>query len=301
MKKMKRVVSVSLGNHRRDHSVETEILGQPILIERIGVDGDYELARKKFLEFDDQVDAFGIGGAELGLNIDETYYPLRSIAKLTRGLKSPVVDGSGIRRTVERNLASWLGEQFSEPINPKRAMFCVASGRYDLLMGFRECGFQTLLGDAGFILGLPIHTKSLAIGKLFAHTFMPLITRLPFKWLYPTGNKQKLAKPRFKQWYRWATVIADDFHYIRRYIPDDVSGKIIVTNTTTGQDLDFLRDRGAAYVCTSTPRFAGRTFGSNLLEAALIAISEKGRALELQEIRELLVEAQIEPTLLKLN
>jgi len=35
---MKRVVSVSLGSSKRNHSVITEILGETFLIERIGTD-----------------------------------------------------------------------------------------------------------------------------------------------------------------------------------------------------------------------------------------------------------------------
>ena len=38
---MKHVVSISLGSSTRDHRVETDILGERFLIERIGVNGDY--------------------------------------------------------------------------------------------------------------------------------------------------------------------------------------------------------------------------------------------------------------------
>ncbi|MGE5653834.1 MAG: quinate 5-dehydrogenase, partial [Bacillota bacterium] len=41
---MKRVVSVSLGSSKRNHAVETEILGEQFRIERIGTDGDMNKA-----------------------------------------------------------------------------------------------------------------------------------------------------------------------------------------------------------------------------------------------------------------
>ena len=44
---MKHIVSISLGSSSRDKRVETEILGQPIVIERIGTDGDQKKAREK--------------------------------------------------------------------------------------------------------------------------------------------------------------------------------------------------------------------------------------------------------------
>ena len=37
---MKRIVSISIGSSTRDHRVETEILGEKFLIERIGTNGD---------------------------------------------------------------------------------------------------------------------------------------------------------------------------------------------------------------------------------------------------------------------
>ena len=52
------------------------------MLERIGVDGDLDAAREKFLELDDQVDAFGVGGADLGVHVADHYYPLHSVTRL---------------------------------------------------------------------------------------------------------------------------------------------------------------------------------------------------------------------------
>ena len=41
---MKRAVSVSLGSVTRDKSVEIEMFGEKVLIERIGTDGDVDKA-----------------------------------------------------------------------------------------------------------------------------------------------------------------------------------------------------------------------------------------------------------------
>ena len=63
---MKRAVSISLGSSKRDKRVETTLLGQPIVLERIGTDGDQKKMRQMFQEMDGKVDAFGFGGADLG-------------------------------------------------------------------------------------------------------------------------------------------------------------------------------------------------------------------------------------------
>ena len=41
---MKRAVSISIGSSKRDKSVEVELLGEKVCIERRGTDGDMEKA-----------------------------------------------------------------------------------------------------------------------------------------------------------------------------------------------------------------------------------------------------------------
>ena len=83
---MKRVVSVSLGSSTRDKRVETEILGEPFVIERIGTDGD--MARFKALvgELDGHVDAIGMGGIDLYLRAGRRRYQIRDAARLVAGV-----------------------------------------------------------------------------------------------------------------------------------------------------------------------------------------------------------------------
>jgi hypothetical protein len=73
---MKRAVSISIGSSKRNKAVEVNLLGEMVRIERIGTDGDMEAAAKKFQELDGTVDAFGVGGADLGAIIDGKWYTL---------------------------------------------------------------------------------------------------------------------------------------------------------------------------------------------------------------------------------
>ena len=67
---MKRAVSISIGSSKRNKAVEVTLLGEKISIERIGTDGDMEAAALKYKELDGTVDAFGVGGADLGVMAD---------------------------------------------------------------------------------------------------------------------------------------------------------------------------------------------------------------------------------------
>src|SRR5207253_2887077 len=97
-KGMKRVVSVSLGSSTRDKRVETEILGERVVIERIGTDGNTARYRALVEELDGRVDAIGMGGIDLYLRAGRARYRVRDAVRLIRGVRhTPVVDGGGIK------------------------------------------------------------------------------------------------------------------------------------------------------------------------------------------------------------
>src|SRR3990170_7175220 len=81
---MKRAVSISIGSSKRNKSVEVVLLGERVIIERIGTDGDMEKAAQLYKDLDGKVDAFGVGGADLGLRVDQKWYPLYSVQPMVR-------------------------------------------------------------------------------------------------------------------------------------------------------------------------------------------------------------------------
>jgi hypothetical protein len=84
-------------------------------------------------------------------------------------------------------------------------------------------------------------------------------------------------------------------------MPDSLEGRIIVTNTTTASDVELFRSAGVSHLVTSTPVYEGRSFGTNLMEAALIAVAGKNRPLTLDEIETMLSELKLEPQLQTFN
>jgi len=102
---MKRAVSVSLGSSSRDKRVVINLKGQSIIVERIGTDGDIEKARELYNQLDGEIDAFGVGGVDLYLRLDDRDYPLHAALKLVSGVtRTPVVDGRGLKHTLERRV-----------------------------------------------------------------------------------------------------------------------------------------------------------------------------------------------------
>jgi hypothetical protein len=302
---MKRAVSISIGSSKRNKAVTVNLLGEEISIERIGTDGDMEAAALKYKELDGKVDAFGVGGADLGTMVDGKWYRLYSVEKMVRYIKqTPVVDGTGLKNSLERQAAPFLEAKLSDYIqkNGGRKVFeMTGSDRWGLTHGFVEAGYECTFGDFMFSLGIniPLHTEKQL--KTLAAVLMPIAGRLPFEWIYPTGEKQEERKPKYPKWFKWATVVAGDCHYIKRYMPDDMRGKIVVTNTTTPQDVELFKKCGVKYLVTTTPVLEGRSFGTNMMESALVALSGKNRALTHDEYEELLAKLGFEPSLQELN
>jgi hypothetical protein len=58
-------------------------------------------------------------------------------------------------------------------------------------------------------------------------------------------------------------------------MPARLDGKIVLTNTVTATNVDELRERGVKTLITTTPDFQGRSFGTNVVEAALLALLGK--------------------------
>ena len=84
-------------------------------------------------------------------------------------------------------------------------------------------------------------------------------------------------------------------------MPPFLAGKVIATNTTTDEDVEMFRRAGVAHLVTSTPRFEGRTFGTNVMEAALVAVAGHGRPLTHDELIEIIDRVGMEPQLQRLN
>lgn len=299
---MKRAVSISLGSIKRDKKVTITLLGEEISIERIGTNGDVDKAIQLYNELDGKVDAFGVGGIDLGMTVAGRYYPLYDALKLVAGVKqTPVVDGGGLKLTLEHQVAQFIEQEIGDEVQPKRVLVTAGVDRYGSALSFDEAGYEIIFGDLGFALGIPIPIRSLGGLRTLARILMPIAGRLPLSFLYPTGEKQEEITPKFGKWYAWATVISGDCLYIKQHMPDNLKGKVIATNTTTPADVEAFRERGVRYLVTSTPRLEGRSFGTNMMESALVAIAGKGRPLTTAELEEMIAQLGLKPTLEQLN
>ncbi|HHX75058.1 MAG TPA: quinate 5-dehydrogenase, partial [Firmicutes bacterium] len=253
-------------------------------------------------ELDGKVDAFGLGGMDLYIYAGERRYTLRDAKAVVKAAKeTPIVDGSGLKNTLERRVIAYLVENTALLNNKPHVLIMSGADRFGMAQALDAAGCRITCGDLVFAVGVPVPLRSLRALDWAARLFAPLVSQLPFTMLYPTGKKQEENKPRAEHLFREADIIAGDFHFIRRYMPSLLEGKIIITNTTTADDLQLLRERGVKTLITTTPELNGRSFGTNVMEALLVALSGKGRELEAPEYEKLLAEADFTPRITDLR
>ncbi|MGV8083306.1 MAG: hypothetical protein AB2L09_06725 [Coriobacteriia bacterium] len=101
--------------------------------------------------------------------------------------------------------------------------------------------------------------------------------------------------------YEWADIIAGDWQYVKKYMLDDMSGKWVITNTTTPADVELARSCGVELLVTSTPRLSGRSFGTNVIEATMVALDGAKGELSPERYRELLDSVGFKPDVLWLQ
>jgi hypothetical protein len=296
---MKRAVSISLGSSQRDKKVEITLRGEKILVERIGTDGDIEKAKKLYSELDGKIDAFGVGGVDLYLRLDQREYPLRAALKLVEGVKqTPLCDGRGLKHTLERRVFQLAAAELGGLPHFKQGFVPVAVDRQGLAEAVQEVTDRMVIGDLMVALGIPIPLNGVKSFKRVARIMLPFVSYFPMNMLfYGSGGAEQ--KPKYTKYFLGSDLLAGDFLFMRKYMPQDLRGKTIVTNTTTQDNLELLQQRGAVTVITTTPRYEGRSFGTNMLEAALTAFAGLGRNLTDGELNTLIDELDLRPTVMR--
>lgn len=305
---MKKIISISVGSSARDHITRHTFLGQECEISRLGTNGDFKKAIQLYKDLDGKVDAFGIGGVEFFLQVEDKKYYFRDVKRIRNAIKiSKAGDGNGVKGLLEKRafeyLEKYLNEKEDRSLKGLPALKTTVVERYSMGKAMVDAGLDVTFGDFMFALGLPIAINKLSTARLVAATLLPVITQVPFSWLYPLGSEQdKPPQPKWTKYYQRSQVIAGDFLQIRQYMPDDLTGKIIVTNTTTPRNVEELKKRNLHILVTVTPRLEGRSFGTNVMEATLLALMDKPQSEVTQaDFLELINRIPLEPNIEVLN
>jgi hypothetical protein len=304
---MKKVLSVSVGSSSRDHTTQRTFLGQDVELSRQGTDGDLDKAIEMYKRYDGEVDAFGVGGLEFYLGVGKRRYYFREVKRIRQVVRvSKIGDGNGVKGLLVRRAITALEAHLNaegRTLRGMKAMKTNAVDRYVMAEALVRAGCQPTFCDFMFSLGMPIPMRKLSTVRVVAAFLLPFITQMPFKWFYPLGSAQDLPpQPRWTEYYQQADILAGDFVSIRAHMPDDLQGKIVITNTTTAQNVEELRERGLSILVTTTPRLGGRSFGTNVMEATLLALMDKPQSkVDSSDFLDLIERIPLKPNIEVLN
>lgn len=295
VKQAKHVVSISLGSSSRDASARLILDGTEILIERCGTDGDFDKARELLEYWDGRADAIGLGGTDLYVYAGGRRYTFRESAQLIAKVsKTPVLDGSGLKNSLERRLVKELANSKIVPIKGSKVLLVCGVDRFGMAEALQAEGAKITFGDLIFGLNINKPLYSLKALGFWAAILAPVITKMPVSWFYPMGKEQEKRVARHAEYFLQNDIIAGDFHYIKKFMPENLPGKTIITNTVTAADRKMLQRAGVRMLITTTPKLEGRSFGTNVMEAVLVALKGSHQPLSAAEYIRLLEQYKIE-------
>lgn len=295
--KQKTVISISIGSSKRDAKGSLLLGDTKISLERKGTDGDMDKAARLLQFYDGKVDAMGLGGTDLYLVAGDHRYVFAESERLLQQVRyTPVLDGSGLKNTLERMAIRYLADTHVIDFHGKNILLVCAVDRFGMAEALAEQNCKVLFGDIVYGLGCNIPIRSLTALRRWAALLVPVITRLPIKWLYPTGKKQDSHISRYPEYFIGSDIIAGDFLFIKRFMPSRLEGKTVITNTVTAADRRMLKAAGVKTLVTTTPCLQGRSFGTNVLEAAIVAASGSKTALRPEEYEAFINKHNIMPS-----
>jgi predicted amino acid dehydrogenase len=302
---VKEIVSISLGPASRDYELTIPVSGEEFHVRRVGTDSDAVRARELVAQLDGQVDAIGIGGLCLQFRVGHHIYNHQQVQQIAAAARTtPVVDGTHLRETLERWAISRVAELRPGIFSQKRVLVLSGIDRYGLAEALSLYTPSLSFGDPIFQLNLPLVLRSLGQLERYASLVLPVLCRAPYELLSPTGAGHELRTPRGGRYSRQAEIIAGDYALIRRFAPDNLRGKVIITNDLAPADMEELRARGVESVVNIAlpPPSGSPPIGVDVMEAMLSTFMDRPPAkITRDDYLNLVARCELQPQITTLN
>ncbi len=301
----KEIVSVSLGPSTRDFAFTTKLFGEEVHVRRLGADGSVQQASEMVAQFDGQVDAIGLGGMNIRFRVGNRTYVHKQIQQIASAAQAtPVVDGAHLRNTLERWAIGQMAKQQPGIFSHKRVFVVSGIDRYGMAQVLSTFTPEIRFGDPIFHLNLPFALRSFRQLEQYASLVLPTFCHAPYGRLCPVGPEQDLRTPRGVKHFDQAHIIAGDYAYIRRFAPDNLKGKTVITNTLSSADVQDLKERGVESLITMTPPLSDEHpfAGANIIEAILVSfIDRPPEEITDDDYLNLVARGELEPRVTVLN
>ena len=121
---MKRVVTVTLGSSAKDHEFETEFLGHPMHVSRLGADADEGKAWELLRRQQAQADAIGLGMVRDHYEVGARRYVHKDTDRLLSVVtRCPATTGARLRRMLQVRAVRHVQRQLGHYFNNNHVLF----------------------------------------------------------------------------------------------------------------------------------------------------------------------------------
>ncbi len=301
----KEVVSISLGASSDDYELCTRMFSEEIHVRRFGTDGDVSRAGELVAQFDGLVDAIGLGGMNITFRVGRRTYVHQQIQQVASAAQTtPVVDGVHLKNTLERWAIGQIAQQQHGIFSHKRVFVVSGVERYGTAQVLGSFTDQIRFGDPIFHLNLPFALRSLKQLEWYADLVLPGLCQSRYGRLCPESGVEGQHTPRGTKYFDQARIIAGDYAYFRRFAPDNLRGKVVITNGLSAGDVEDLRERGVESLITITPPLDDQHpfVGINVIEAIFTSFIDRPLAeITDDDYLNLVTRSELQPQITVLN
>src|SRR5262249_59319315 len=111
---------------------------------------------------------------EVGVVAGGRRYVVRQAAQMAAAARvTPVVDGSGLKHTLERETIRWLQREGVIDFRGRRVLLVAGVDRFGMAEALAEAGADLLFGDLIYGLGVPIPIRTLGGLNRLARILLP--------------------------------------------------------------------------------------------------------------------------------
>ncbi len=243
-----------------------------------GCERDIDRARALIREHDGKVDAIGLDGIPIDLELGRAHRPYQLGRELAAAAsQTKVVDGRGVRAGLERWSVVLANRAEPGIFSQKRVL---------MVPGVNHVGLANALGrltpnvdyyDPEVFFRLP-DVPGIGAHQTLGTADAPTLEALmdaPLDKVSPEAAGRTRQPTRH---FRWADIIAGDPATIRHFAPSNLRKKTVVVPYATKEDVVDFRDRGASILVTLLPSLeeglALARRSAAVIEAVLVALRD---------------------------
>ncbi|HXF63876.1 MAG TPA: serine carboxypeptidase [Caldilineaceae bacterium] len=250
----KRILHLHLGKESASGETTVHFLGESFAIRSVGTGGDIDLIDRLIREadVDRQVDAIALDGIATHLKLGrESIKHIYADRLEAASLKTPLVTGQGVRGAFERWAIRLVNDQEPGIFTRRRVLLAPGLNHNGLADGLASFTDHRRWAEPLFYWNLPSPATGEAAFRQLAPRVLEVAHDKPYRRVFPQAGQP--GQHRSSAPFEWAQIIAGDIPAIRRYAPNDLSGKTIIGECATVEDEADLRRRGVATLITTMP------------------------------------------------